>query len=136
MTTKVKKTLSRATDTFREIIVYYVIIIVLSASLFGYFEDKPLFDSFWWACVTGLTIGYGDLYPVTVGGKIVALLLMHIVPLVIIPLIVARLLSGVIEDANQFSHDEQEAIKEDIRDIKRALGIDREPPLEQETNEA
>ena len=134
--TKVKKTISRATDTFREIIVYYVVIIVASALLFGYFEGKPLFDSFWWACVTGLTIGYGDVYPVTVGGKIVALMLMHIVPLVIIPLIVARLLSGVIEDANQFSHDEQEAMKNDIRDIKRALGVTGDAAAEQETDAA
>jgi voltage-gated potassium channel len=85
-----------------------------------------VFDAFWWAIVTGLTIGYGDLYPVTVGGKIVAVVLMHAVPLVIIPLIVARLLSNVIEDQNQFSHDEQEEMKNDIKSIKRALGLDDE----------
>ncbi|MFT3745806.1 MAG: potassium channel family protein [Pyrinomonadaceae bacterium] len=118
-----KKSVSRATDTFGEILAYYVGVICLSGVLFSYFEDKPMFDSFWWACVTGLTIGYGDLYPVTVGGKVVAIALMHIVPLVIIPLIVARLLSNVIEDANQFSHDEQEQLKKDIRAIKEALEI-------------
>lgn len=120
---KFRKTISRATDTFAEIFAYYLGVITVSAVLFSYLEEKSMFDSFWWACVTGLTIGYGDLYPVTVGGKIVAIFLIHIVPLVIIPLIVARLLSNVIEDQNQFSHDEQEQMKNDIRAIKEAMGI-------------
>jgi len=120
---KVKTTISRATDTFREIFLYYIAVLSISAFLFSYFEDKPLFESFWWACVTGLTIGYGDLYPVTVGGKIVAILLMHIVPLVIIPLIVTRLLTSVIEDKNAFTDTEQEELKKDIKSIKKALGL-------------
>jgi voltage-gated potassium channel len=123
--TNVQKLLARATDSFTEIIVYYVTTLVLSGLLFSYFEDKPIFESFWWACVTGLTIGYGDLYPVTVGGKVVAIALMHIVPLLIVPLIVARLLLTVIEDKNQFSHDEQEEMKNDIKEIKEALGLKR-----------
>ena len=90
--TNFQKLVVRATDSFAEIIAYYVAIIAASGLLFSLFEDKPLFESLWWACVTGLTIGYGDLYPVTVGGKLVALFLMHIVPLIIIPLIVARIL--------------------------------------------
>lgn len=122
--TKLQRLATRATDSFAEIILYYLVTIAGSGMLFAIFEDKPFFESFWWACVTGLTIGYGDLYPLTVGGKIVALFLMHIVPLLIIPLIVARLLITVIEDKNQFSHDEQEEMKGDIKQIKKALGLD------------
>jgi voltage-gated potassium channel len=118
-----QKIVARATDSFTEILAYYLTTLIASGLLFSYFEDKPLFESFWWACVTGLTIGYGDLYPLTVGGKIVAIALMHIVPLIIVPLIVARLLMTVIEDKNQFSHDEQEEMKNDIKEIRRALGL-------------
>jgi voltage-gated potassium channel len=121
---KINRLLSRATDSFPEIISYYLLILAVSGFLFAYFEDKPLFESFWWACVTGLTIGYGDLYPVTVGGKIVAIALMHAVPLLIVPLIVARILNTVIEDKNVFTHEEQEQIKADLASIKRALNID------------
>ena len=120
----IRRTMTRATDTFAEIIFYYLFCLSVSGILFSYFEDKPLFDSFWWACVTGLTIGYGDMYPATVGGKIVAMALMHAVPLVIVPLIVTRLMTNVIEDQNQFSHDEQEEIKNDIKAIKEALQIE------------
>src|SRR5688572_7236721 len=126
--TNMQKLVARATDSFAEIIAYYLVILGLSGFLFSYFEDKPHFESFWWACVTGLTIGYGDLYPVTVGGKIVAIGLMHLVPLVIVPLIVARLLITVIEDKNQFSHDEQEEMKNDIKLIKKALGLEKAMP--------
>jgi voltage-gated potassium channel len=121
--TKLKRLAARATDSFTEIIIYYLIILGLSGFLFSYFEAKPLFESLWWACVTGLTIGYGDLYPITVGGKIVAIALMHAVPLIIIPLIVTHLLTSVIEDKNQFTHEEQEELKSDIKQIKEALKI-------------
>ena len=119
----IKHMIAKATDTFPEIILYYLIVLAVCGSLFSYFEDKPLFDSLWWACVTGLTIGYGDLYPVTIGGKIVAIILMHVVPLIIIPLIITRLLTNVIEDKNAFTDAEQEELKRDIKSIKKALGL-------------
>ena len=29
-------------------------------------------DAIWWAVVTVSTVGYGDAYPITVGGKVLA----------------------------------------------------------------
>ena len=44
---------ARATDSFTEVIAYYLTILAASGLLFSYFEDKPLFESFWRATISG-----------------------------------------------------------------------------------
>lgn len=116
-----KKFLSNATDTFSELFTYYSVIILGSGIAFSFFEHKKVIDGIWWAFVTAMTVGYGDIYPITIGGRIIAVALMHIVPLVIVPMVIVRMMDRLIEDKNQFSHDEQEDIKNSLAQIKAKL---------------
>ncbi len=42
--------------------------------LFMYFEGISFFNAFYWAVITMATIGYGDVTPLTEGGKVVAMI--------------------------------------------------------------
>jgi len=53
-------------------------------------------DAFWWAIVTVTTMGYGDVYPITAEGKVIAALLM-IVGIAILGILISTLGAGLIE---------------------------------------
>lgn len=112
------KSFRKATDTFGELMMYFVVLILISASLFAFFEGKNFFDSIWWAVVTAMSVGYGDMYPITWGGRITAMLLMCTSLLVIIPLIITRLVEKMLDEKDKFTHAEQEEILESLRAIK------------------
>lgn len=123
MPEKVVNFLVATTDSVRELVTIYISVLVISSSLYSLFEHKSIFDSLWWSVVTAMTVGYGDTYPTTVGGRIVAIVLMHIVPLFVIPLVTARMSSKLIVNSDVFSHTEQEELKIGIKKIKIKLGI-------------
>ncbi|MCP3924118.1 MAG: cag pathogenicity island protein Cag26 [Desulfobacterales bacterium] len=56
-----------------------IVITVIFAGAYGltYFEPKYKFvDALWWSFVTITTVGYGDIFPVTSGGRFIAIVVM------------------------------------------------------------
>jgi len=63
------------------LVIIFVIMLMSSLLLYGFEHQaqpdvfKNAFSGIWWATSTLLTVGYGDIYPVTVGGQISSILI-------------------------------------------------------------
>ncbi len=73
-----------------------------------------LSDAFWWAIVTVTTVGYGDVYPVTAAGKIVATFLM-ITGIAILGVLISTLGASLIESRMKKT-DNENPIKRTIKE--------------------
>ena len=58
-----------------QVIVYGLLAwLVVDAAAIAHFEKMPFADALYFTFITGLTIGYGDIAPVTLAGRVVAIL--------------------------------------------------------------
>lgn len=101
--------LRNSTDSIKELVFIYMVVILLASGGFVYFEHMKFFDAVWLSFVTATSTGYGDMFPKTPGGRMIAVCLMHTVILVVAPLVVYRVLDAV--DLNDFTDKEQEEQK-------------------------
>ena len=94
-----------------EIILFFVlsmIMLYLSAVGLYYFEHDAqpvafasIFHALWWAVVTLTTVGYGDAYPITIGGRIFTFLIL------LVGLGVIAVPTGIITSSLQQARDDQ-----------------------------
>ncbi|PWI30972.1 ion transporter [Flavobacteriaceae bacterium LYZ1037] len=89
-----------------------LILIYFAAVGIYYFENEAqpehfssIFDSLWWAIVTLTTVGYGDVYPITVGGKVFTFFIL------LIGLGIVAIPTGIISSALTKSVDHNETEK-------------------------
>ena len=98
----------------------------IESGLYAIFEKKNFVDSLWWALITATTVGYGDSYPNTAGGRFVAVTLVLGMILFLIPMITASIASKLIVNRDAFTHEEQEEMKQMLQEINKKLGEQKE----------
>ncbi|WP_290660322.1 ion transporter [Ignavibacterium sp.] len=98
-----------------ELIIFLIVtifVIFFSSVAIYYFESEAQPDKFssvldcmWWSIVTLTTVGYGDVYPITVGGKIFTFLILIVgLGVIAVPTgLISSALTKCIADENQES---------------------------------
>lgn len=122
-----KKALIYVANRIWLILGIYATSLVLGAAAFAVLEDKSFGDGVWWAAVTALTIGYGDLTPASTAGRVAGIVFGHFWIFVVIPMIIANIIMHVIEDKNLFSDEEQREVLRRLRDIDEMLQANGAP---------
>jgi voltage-gated potassium channel len=113
--------LRAATDTLKELAALYAILILSCTLLFMWFEPYDFSTSLYWAGATATSTGYGDITPKSVGGEMLAFVLMHVSVFCVAPLIIVRLIDRLNENRDAFTHEEQILILESLARIEAEL---------------
>ena len=115
------KHIIRATNTIYELLLLYALALVIGGGLYAIAENKPMGDALWWAAVTATTTGYGDMYPTSLAGRMIAFVLMNVNLIFILPLLIGRMITALIEDQDKFTDAEQRQLLADTAENKRLL---------------
>lgn len=78
LSNKLKRYLERflLKNGFLHLFYINVLLLFIGSAIISYVEQKPFIDSLWWAIATVTTVGYGDVVPTTIIGKMIAIILM------------------------------------------------------------
>ena len=107
--------------------VFIILVLMLAASLCMYSIENPAqpevfsnaFSGIWWAASTLLTVGYGDIYPITALGKAVGIIITFLgVGMVAIP--TGIISAGFVEQYSKFQSITN-GVEEDVHFIKIQL---------------
>lgn len=112
----------------------YFATIMIGAAVFCAAETgHSYWRSVWWAFITGLSIGYGDIFPVTVVGQVAGIILAHAILMLIVPMIIAQVTLRLIRDEHQYTDAEQQWHVEATQAIAAAIGVELPPPPQRQT---
>ena len=91
-------------------------------------------DALWWSASTVTTVGYGDQFPVTAAGRLVAIALM-LCGIALIGVVTATFASWLLDKVKEVEESTQAATRRDIQELTRevaelrgALSVTQAPP--------
>jgi voltage-gated potassium channel len=116
--------------TFRFVGLLTVLVVVVSGaveSLVDTHDFPTLWDGIWWSVVTVTTVGYGDIYPTSVGGRLIAMLVM-LVGIGFLSVLTATIASQFVRTDQGSENDEVlralSRIETELAELKGRLGVD------------
>lgn len=120
----------RARGTFAAVSLVSLILLVFGSIAILQCEKTPegnihtAEDALWWSLTTITTVGYGDKYPVTTEGHIVAAILM-IAGVALFGTFTAFVASWFLEPGKKEQESEFAAVRQEIAGIRKVLEADR-----------
>ena len=131
---------NRKEATIASILILMVTLISLGSVFMLMFEGKDpnanihtAGDAIWWAFVTISTVGYGDHYPVTVAGKILAVLV--IISGVGIFGMISGLITSIITEPSKLEQRKKEQEEKHHRDEKLELLLQQQAEILKKLND-
>ncbi len=115
-----------------QIIAAYTVTVVLVGALIMWLVDEENFDNYglalWWAAQTVTTVGYGDIVPTNVAGRVVAALVMF-TGIALITVVSGAAASGLMQTVRRRRGEDVEAkILEELEALHRRLDALGAPP--------
>ncbi|HEX2748374.1 MAG TPA: potassium channel family protein, partial [Verrucomicrobiales bacterium] len=96
---------------------------------------KTPFDAVWWAFSTITTVGYGDRFPVTMEGKLVAIVLM-IAGVSLFGVLTGLLAKLFLEPAARKEDTDVRELRDEVRLLRDQIGRLLPPPAEEPVSPA